>query len=194
MFRDESTKVMQKAHAQWGVTESSELGESSSSSPASTSPPSRSGSSVPEGSSPRPATSIATRGRKRSPEGQRRFIEICATPIDKAIQFYLEHYVIGLPDEPRAGQELQGIKWVHSRETRDIMAAVGFAGLSNLTGDKEMSTLAKQHYGLALHNMAFYVGNLAGADVELVMRAIVMMAMYEVSPTYLAAPRAASVE
>ncbi|KAK4156746.1 white-opaque regulator 1 [Chaetomidium leptoderma] len=180
MFRDESTKVMQKAHAQWGVAELSELGDSAASSPTSTPPSSTRGRSlVPETATPRPTT-LATRARK-SPEGKRLVREICATPIDKAIQFYVEHYVIGLPDEPRVGQELQGTRWVHSPETRDIMAAVGLAALSNLTGDKEMDILAKHHYGLALQNMASTVRNIAGVDIDLVLRAVVMMAMYEVT-------------
>jgi hypothetical protein len=118
--------------------------------------------------------------------------EICALPVEKAVQFYLEHCVIGFPDEPRHGQELQGMRWIHSRETRDIMAAVGFAGLSNLNGDKEMNLLAKHHYGLALRNMASSVQNMAGLDLELVIRAVVMMAMYEVRSTYLGARQARS--
>ncbi|KAK4031917.1 hypothetical protein C8A01DRAFT_20939 [Parachaetomium inaequale] len=126
-----------------------------------------------------PSTTVATKGR-RSSGGKRLAKEIIATPVDKAIQFYVEHYVLGLPDEPRAGHELRGIKWVHSRETRDIMAAVGMASLSNLTGDKEMNTLAKHHYGLALQNMASSVRNMASVDIDLVLRAVVMMAMYEV--------------
>lgn len=122
---------------------------------------------------------------RRSPEGKRLTKEICASPADKAIQFYIEHYVIGLPDEPRDGKELHEVKWVHSRETRDIMAAVGLASLSNLTGDKEANTLAKHHYGLALQTIASSVRNMAGLDLEVILRAVVMMAMYEVSPSAL---------
>lgn len=103
--------------------------------------------------------------------------------MDRAIQFYIEHYVIGLPDEPKVGQELQGRPWVHSAVTREIMAAVGLASLSNINGDKKFSTLSKQHYGRALHNisssiMARHVPEL---DLDVILRAVVMMAMYEVS-------------
>ncbi|AEO68844.1 uncharacterized protein THITE_2090350 [Thermothielavioides terrestris NRRL 8126] len=59
--------------------------------------------------------------RLKVPEPSRLIKEICASPVDKAVQFYIEHYVISLPDEPRDGQELREMKWVHSRETRDIM-------------------------------------------------------------------------
>lgn len=181
MFRDESTKVMQKAHAQWGVHES-ESGEASGSSPMSTASPTstRSRSSESEAPSPRPTT-LATRGRRKSPEERRLAREISPTPVDKAIQFYIQHYVIGLPDEARVGQELQGTRWIHARGTRDIMAAVGMAGLSNLNGDKQMSTLAKQHYGLALQNMSSSVRDMSGLDLDIVLRTVVMMAVYEVS-------------
>jgi hypothetical protein len=184
MFRDESTKVMQKAHAQWGVSEPSEGGESSSPSPTSAASPSSTKSrwSVSEVAAPRAAHLVPK--TRRSSEGKRLTKEICASPVDKGIQFYIEHCVIGLPDEPRHGQELHGLKWVHSRETRDSMAAVGLAGLSNLTGDKEANTLAKHHYGLALQNIASAVRNMAGLDLEVILRAVVMMAMYEVSSSY----------
>ncbi|KAK3295677.1 uncharacterized protein B0H64DRAFT_322315 [Chaetomium fimeti] len=122
----------------------------------------------------------SVRNVRKTAAGKRLIKEICATPVDKGIQFYIEHYIIGLPDEPRAGHELRGIKWVHSRATRDIIAAVGLAGLSNLTGDKEMNTLSKHHYGLALHNMASSVRDMGSIELDLIMRTVVMMAMYEV--------------
>ena len=182
MFRDESNKVMKKAHAQWGgASEVSEQGDWSGSSPTSMSPSSaRSRSSAPEAAVPPPSTTVITNSRKSSAE-KRLIKEICATPVDKGIQFYIEHYVIGLPDEPRAGHELQGIKWFHSRATRDIIAAVGMAGLSNLTGDKEMGALSRYHYGLALHNVASSVRGPESLELDLIMRIVVMMAMYEVS-------------
>jgi hypothetical protein len=184
MFRDESTKVMQKAHAQWGVSES-ELGEASGSSPTSTASPAstRSRSSMSEAPSPRPPTTLATatRARRKSPEERRLAREILPTPVDKAIQFYIEHYVIGLPDEAKAGQELQGLRWVHASGTRDIMAAVGMAGLSNLNGDRQLSMLAEQHYGLALQNITSSIRDMAALDLDIVLRSVVMMAMYEVS-------------
>lgn len=179
MFRDESTKVIQKAHAQWGVAEASGLGGPSGSSSPSTSP-STAGS--------RPSVSEAavlrlgylTGTDPRSFPGRSLPREICATVVEKAIQFYIEHYVIGLPDEPRVGQELQERRWVHARATRDAMAAVGLAGLSNLTGDKQMNTLARQHYGLALQNISSSVRDVATLDLDVVIRAVVMMAMFEV--------------
>ncbi|KAL2171112.1 hypothetical protein VTG60DRAFT_3803 [Thermothelomyces hinnuleus] len=179
MFRDESTKVMQKAHAQWGVSEASPGRDLPGSPPtsASSSTQNRSRSSAP-GSGASPLTTVATKSQK-TPAAKRFPKEIDGTPADKAIHFYIEHYVVGLPDEPRAIHELQGVRWVHSRETRDIMAAVGLAGMSNLSGDKELNTLAKHHYGLALQNMASYVRDLGNLDIDIVLRIVVMMAMYE---------------
>ncbi|KAH6636274.1 hypothetical protein F5144DRAFT_601032 [Chaetomium tenue] len=139
----------------------------------------RSRSSAPEAAVPPPSTTVTTNSRKTS-AGKRLVKEIYATPVEKGIQFYLEHYVIGLPDEPRAGHELQGVKWFHSRATRDIIAAVGLAGLSNLTGDKELSTLSRYHYGLALRNVSSSVRDPKSLELDLVMRTVVMMAMYEV--------------
>lgn len=177
MFRDESTKVMQKAQAQW----QSETWESSSSSPVSSSSPdsTRSQQPIPEPTVPPPAAVTASKSRRRT-AGRGLTLEIGPTAVDKAIRFYVERYVIGLPDEPRAGHELQGVKWVHSPRMRDIIAAVGMAGMSNITGDKEMSTLAKEHYGLALQQMAGAVRDVGSVELEIVMRTVVMMAMYEV--------------
>jgi hypothetical protein len=131
---------------------------------------------------------FTTRPRRKSPEERRLAREILPTPVDKAIQFYIEHYVIGLPDEARVGQELQGVRWLHAPSTREIMAAVGMAGLSNLTGDRQLSTRAKQHYGLALQNITSSIRDMAGLDLEVVLRAVVMMAMYEVSSLLGGAP------
>ncbi|KAK0722800.1 hypothetical protein B0T26DRAFT_234306 [Lasiosphaeria miniovina] len=179
MFRDESTKVIQKAHAQWGVAESPETGESSDLSPASASSSASSNGS---------RAWTLDRARHESlppPDGHIVFLanmhrEIDATKIDKAVQFYIERYVIGLPDEPKVGQELQGKKWAHTPEVRDIMAAVGLASMSNLTGNKELYILAREQYGLALRHMALSIRNSRGAlDLEVAMRMVVMLALFE---------------
>ncbi|KAL1843698.1 hypothetical protein VTJ49DRAFT_398 [Mycothermus thermophilus] len=184
MFRDESSKVMQKAHAQWGVSEPSELGEASGTSPTTTASPVpiRSRSSGPGGAaSPSSATLATKQRRRRSLEETQLPPEIKETPVDKAIRFYIERYIIGLPDEPRTAKDLQGIRWIHSREMRNIMAAVGLAAMSNLSGDKAMNTLAKQHYGQVLQNIASSMKNIAALDLEVVLRAVVIMAVYEVT-------------
>ncbi|KAK3368065.1 hypothetical protein B0H63DRAFT_403914 [Podospora didyma] len=169
MFRDESTKVIRKAHAQWGA---SEAGESSGSSPTSAS----TGASPASSQSSQSLTPPS--GSQSSPTSLHK--EIGGTKVDRAIQFYIEHYVIGLPDEPQVGQELRGKSWVHTPETRGIMAAVGLASLSNLTGDKEMQTLANQQYGVALRTIVNSLKNIQGLDLEVSLRAVVNLALFEV--------------
>ncbi|SPQ22890.1 09059da5-dc3a-4f03-84c2-eebc443a451a [Thermothielavioides terrestris] len=122
MFRDESSKVMQKAHWQWGVPDASEPGGPCGFSPAST-PASSTARSLSSSEAEAATTRIvapAARGLKAS-KPSRLIMEICASPVEKAVQVYIEHYVISLPDEPTDGQELLEMKWVHSHETRDIM-------------------------------------------------------------------------
>ncbi|KAK1828465.1 white-opaque regulator 1 [Podospora conica] len=178
MFRDESTKVIQKAHAQWGV-DSSDASEASGSSPTSTSP-SLGSSRSSRGSIAESVTTVSP----VSPEAGRLVglgmpKELNATSVDRAVQFYLEHFVIGLPDEAKIGQELRGEEWVFSPVTREIMAAVGFASLSNLSGDKDMMVLARQQYGSALKTTASSLANPHEIDLEVSVRAVVMMGMFE---------------
>ncbi|KAK4230778.1 hypothetical protein QBC38DRAFT_451807 [Podospora fimiseda] len=200
MFRDESSKVIKRAHAQWGLPAESEPGEPSRSSPTPSASSSSSASSPSSSSSPSSLSPVSahtahsshgfgspTEARplvkvERKPPVQNLIRDIPAAVVDKGIQFYLEHYVIGLPDEPRAGQELRGVQWVHAPATRNIMAAVGLAGLANLNGDKEMDTLAQQHYGMALQKMSTSIRgrDISGLDMEVILRAVVMMAMFEV--------------
>ncbi|KAK3940384.1 white-opaque regulator 1 [Diplogelasinospora grovesii] len=181
MFRDESTKVIQKAHAQWGMPEppSSEAGEPSHCWPTSASAPVFANYHS-------DSTARRPRFKPETPTDDYGLIlanvpkAIYATKVDQAIHFYLEHYVIGYPDEPRASEELHDKRWVHNRELQDIMAAIGLAGLSNLTGDKELYTMARQKYGLALQHTASSLQNLQGLDLEFAVRSVVMLAMFEV--------------
>ena len=180
MFRDESTKVIQKAHAQWGVQDSPDGSEASGSSPTSTSPTSSLG-----GRTRTSFTESVSSGSPVSPDGSRLTAtrvprEVHATLVDRAVQFYLEHYVIGLPDEAKAGKDLRQEPWVFSTVTRDSMAAVGLASQSNLTGDKELMALGRQQYGLALQGTAFGLRDIQGLDVGIYLRAIVMLGMFEI--------------
>ncbi|KAK5654099.1 hypothetical protein OQA88_7530 [Cercophora sp. LCS_1] len=179
MFRDESTKVIQKAHAQWGVLESSENGDASGSSPTSSSPSSQSSRSRASIASSASSTSpISPDGGRLVPARVPR--EVQATSVDRAVQFYLEHYVIGLPDEARTGQELHQERWVFSPTTRDVMAAVGFASQSNLTGNKELMALARQQYGIALRGTASSLHSANPQDLDISIRAVVMLGMFEI--------------
>lgn len=193
MFRDESSKVIKRAHAQWGVSD--EVGEASAS--ASASSPTSLSSSSPSSSTPSPVSARDRTFISESPRSVRPLAkvrresqlpkveipqEISGAVVDRAISFYIDHYVIGLPDEPTVGQELQGRGWVHSPLTREIMAAVGLAGLSNRMRDKDLNTLATKHYGQAIQSMSTFIRakNMKEVDLEVVLRAVVMMAMFEV--------------
>jgi len=106
--------------------------------------------------------------------------EIGSSQADQGIRFFLEHFILGHPDEPRAGPDLQGRIWIHRPEIQHTMAAVGLASLSNLRGDKEMFTLARQKYGLALQTTASSLQTMKELDLEASIRNVVMLALFEV--------------
>lgn len=183
MFRDESTKVIQKAHAQWGISDipdavDSPSSSSSSSSSSSLTPSPKSIVSSRSSFSERPRFKLSV-----SPDHSLTRIpkEIYATKDDQAIQFYVDHYVVGHPDEPAAAHELRMVDWIHAPEFRDMMAAVGLASMSNLTGDKVLDTMARQKYGLALQHTASSLANPQAMNLDLSLRTVIMLAVYEVS-------------
>lgn len=183
MFRDESSKVIQKAHAQWGISDLPEYVDSPSSSSSSSSssslstPSPKSAVSVRSSFSERPRFKLSA-----SPEHSLARIpkEVYATRDDQAIQFYVEHYVVGHPDEPTATHELRMVDWIHAPEFRDMMAAVGLASMSNLTGDKMLDTMARQKYGLALQHTASSLANPGAMNLDISLRTVIMLAIYEV--------------
>lgn len=180
MFRDESTKVIQKAHAQWGVAESLESGESSGASPISAASP----GSISVRS--RASISRASRSKSSTPPGDdsRTMVstpkEVYATRSDQAVRFFIEHYLVGHPDEPKASRELQGVGWIHAPQIQNIMAAVGFASISNLTGDKSLQVIAREKYGLALRQMVSSIQNLETIDLNVSLRTIIILSLFEV--------------
>jgi hypothetical protein len=100
--------------------------------------------------------------------------------MDRAVQYYLEHYVMGHPDEARVGHELRGESWVFSPTTREVMAAVGLASLSNLADDKSIYIMARQQYGKALRQMATSMQTPQNLDLGVHLRAVVMLGLFEV--------------
>ncbi|KAF9775785.1 hypothetical protein IL306_006096 [Fusarium sp. DS 682] len=235
MFRDESSKVIQKAHAQWGVGESSEgLSTQMSSSSLASSYSSNAStqlSSVSASSSlaslhsysgpfsitsshksakdgwPTPPASTASQ-QTSSPTPQSPASSLYHTsykaprvqpivirpprlspPIDtsleeQGIQFYINRYLIGHPDEPRSPGDLPHTGWLWDPAVQDVMAAVGLASLSNLRDDPNMMTIARQRYGMALRQTGRLVQTSSMPDFEVTMRSVVMLAMFEVcAPT-----------
>lgn len=62
------------------------------------------------------------------------------------------------------------------------MTAVGLAGLSNLKDDnrRDLMLLARERYGMALRQTGQLVQSRRGPSLEVTMRAIVTLAMFEV--------------
>lgn len=202
MFRDESNKVMQKAHAQWGVNDAPEPITPMVAS--STSPAPSSSSSSSSGSS----------AGAPSPMSNRRFSHTSSSPLpsqsssptvaaistsnniaplsdvypsispsleDQGVQFYINRYLLGHPDEPKTTDELAACGWLWSPELQDVRIAVGLAGLSNLKSDHDLMTTARHRYGIALRRTGQLIQQPDGLSLEAIMRAVVLLAMFEVS-------------
>lgn len=103
---------------------------------------------------------------------------------EKGIQFYVDRYILGYPQEPRTSEDIQDVPWMSTPGVADVMvadvmAAVGLSAMSNLTGDKELDIAARQKYGLVLRNTAKSIQNPAALGSLKAMRTIVLLAMFE---------------
>ena len=206
MFRDESSKVIQKAHAQWGL----EGRNSSPLQPPSTPPDAvetRSTSSVsgdgaqallPATSPVRRRQSSSYRDASRSDQSDPSSMTMTMTELvpasyygqvsktigpsleEQGIQFYVNRYLIGHPDEPRNSGDLDSSPWLWSPALQDVMTAVGLAGLSTVKNDGELMTLARQRYGTALRRTGQLIQKCQTPSLMLTMRAVVMLLMFEV--------------
>lgn len=177
MFRDESSKVIQKAHAQWGFGEGPEAsGSTPSPSPTSqTQTPSEENLPSPSASRTSSITSLTPYDPNvlRSP--------IITNPEEQGFQFYVNRYLVGHPDEPRTDNELMAYEWLWDPALRDISAAVGLASMSNLNGDKELMVDARRRYGDALNTAGQLIQSSSSTSIEVTSRLVVMLAMFEVS-------------
>ncbi|KAG7051607.1 C6 zinc finger domain-containing protein [Colletotrichum scovillei] len=216
MFRDESTKVIKKAHAQWGVTDGAENGAERASASTAPSPPASSPSYSRKGSPnstrsasrsgaanvPSPAPSSASfsaspsstyrsvgsssppalpavkeeHNRESSPPT----LQIGPTLEEQGVQFYVNRYLIGHPDEPKNGQDLNTEGWIWHPAVQDVMCAVGLAGLHNLTGNAKMMSTAREKYGSALRHTGKLIRPPHTPSIDVTMRAVVALAMFEV--------------
>ncbi|KAF9875651.1 hypothetical protein CkaCkLH20_07032 [Colletotrichum karsti] len=214
MFRDESTKVIKKAHAQWGVAEGSENGASRSSVSTAPSPPpssspaysrkstptstgaaSRNGKAIASPASSFALTSPSSSSRsagsaspialpviKQEPVRDTSPISIRVGPTleEQGLQFYVNRYLVGHPDEVKSAQDLAGEPWVWHPALQDVMTAVGLAGLYNLTGNVEMMATAREKYGSALRQTGKLIRPPHNPSIDVTMRAVVALAMFEV--------------
>ncbi|KAF4984386.1 hypothetical protein FZEAL_430 [Fusarium zealandicum] len=241
MFRDESSKVIQKAHAQWGVGDpgyeaassqpsSSSFASSASSSSSnfasagssgssgsSGSTSSSSNSSIAASSAPSSAVSFSASSKPYWPTSPTTFVSYQASPLtppspasfdsaassaspeqtitvlhpprlptpvdpsleDQGVQFYVNRYLIGHPDEPKNTGDLSSTEWLWDPAVQDVMTAVGLASLANLRGDPSLMTTARQRYGLALRQTGRLIQTSVAPDFDVTLRSVVMLAMFE---------------
>ncbi|KAI2638287.1 hypothetical protein GGS21DRAFT_465467 [Xylaria nigripes] len=184
MFRDESSKVIQKAHAQWGIPGS----------PSSTVDGDQGSPTSPK-SSPGFTTSIVVSSRQRQPLTpsstgpfiKQEYVEPKMPPkvepnLDqRGLKFYMERYLLNHPDSPRT-PELRGIYFGDEEAIRNVMIAVGLAGMSNLLGNKSMNMVARSKYVTALKQTGQLIASVSREYGTVVkpLRSIVTLALFEV--------------
>ncbi|KAK5627623.1 hypothetical protein RRF57_003338 [Xylaria bambusicola] len=176
IFRDESSKVIQKAHAQWGNLGSPSDGAESSS----------------HTGSPLESTTIAVLSRRLPYMSPNEAQEIVASKskiprrvepnIDqRGLEFYVERYLLNHPDSPRT-PELMDLYFGDGDAMRSVMIAVGLAGMSNSLGNKSISLVARSKYVTALKQTGQLLVT-ASRDQKSFMkplRSIVTLALFEV--------------
>ncbi|KAI0538489.1 hypothetical protein GGR58DRAFT_468002 [Xylaria digitata] len=170
MFRDESSKVIQKAHAQWGTDGSPESSFQSDNSPGPT-------NTVLSDHRLAYTPAVATREIVASKIPRR----VEPTLGQRGLKFYVERYLLNHPDSPRT-PELMELYFGNEDAMRNVMIAVGLAGMSNLLGDKSMSLVARSKYVTALKQTGQLIAS-ASRDYGTIvkpLRSIVTLALFEV--------------
>ncbi|KAH7313272.1 hypothetical protein B0I35DRAFT_268717 [Stachybotrys elegans] len=195
MFRDESSKVIQKAHAQWGVGEGPD-GSPIAPTPASSGSPAYSFESQSSPvSPPSPKTSQSAWPPAVSIKNHMASSATPATPVitastalcssiqptvdEQGIQFFFTKYVLGHPDEPRTFEDLRLMNWYSAPGLQDIMAAVGLSGLANLGDRRDLVVAARHHYGKALRQAGQDIRGQAQPSLDVTVRSVVSLALFE---------------
>ncbi|KAI1412931.1 hypothetical protein F5Y13DRAFT_162107 [Hypoxylon sp. FL1857] len=179
MFRDESSKVIQKAHAQWGSS-SSPTEASGSSASASTSSSAaawarESSGSASTSESPPAATPLPPRGlvSTRIPK------KVDLNMDQQGIQFYINRYLMNHPDSPKTRDQV-ATYFLNADAAQNVMIAVGLAGLSNLQGNKSMNLLARTKYVAALKQTGQLIASNDPAGLVARLRSVITLALFEV--------------
>lgn len=106
------------------------------------------------------------------------------TPIeDRGVQFYVNRYLIGHPDEIPDQQDLHSAanKWIWHPDLQDIISAVGMAAMANLSADGDMMNFARQKYGRALGRTARIILQKAPTEEDYVpTRSVILLTLFEV--------------
>ncbi|KAI1374675.1 hypothetical protein F4677DRAFT_164020 [Hypoxylon crocopeplum] len=172
MFRDESSKVIQKAHAQWGSSGSP--GEASTS--ASTSASSWTAESPVDASSS-PISSAPLPPRDLAPARIPKKVDLNME--QQGMHFYIDRYLMNHPDSPRTHDQVAAY-FMGADTAQNVMVAVGLAGMSNLLGNKSMNLLARSKYVAALKQTGQLIARNDPAGLIARVRSVVTLALFEV--------------
>ncbi|KAK8111550.1 uncharacterized protein PG998_008007 [Apiospora kogelbergensis] len=188
MFRDETSKVVQKSHASWGTTSPDQANPPSSATSAansyspwsSSSPSSTTSSDTTSPLSRRSSTAVAT---IRNPPFVMPGICMNVEPTieQKGYRFFLDRYLLGQPDAPENSEQLAAYA-SGPDALQNVMVAVGLAGLSNTKGDRAMNVLSRQKYTDALRQTSQLIAakpSQPGAAMFPV-RAVITLALFEI--------------
>ncbi|KAH7041299.1 uncharacterized protein B0I36DRAFT_233969 [Microdochium trichocladiopsis] len=180
MFRDESSKVIQKAHAQWGGPHSatSPTSSSSSSSSDSSSPP-----PILENESPiRGTTSTSSLVARHDVRPMSIDLSVGPNLDERGLQFYITRYLMNHPDAP-IGPDGTVIYVPQHDALQNVQIAVGLAGLGNMRSDSQLTMLSRQRYIMSLRETGALIASTPRTEVQTIgsaIRSIVTMALYEV--------------
>ncbi|KAK6952989.1 hypothetical protein Daesc_005286 [Daldinia eschscholtzii] len=173
MFRDESSKVIQKAHAQWGSsgspTEPSGSFASTSASAWKDESSSSSSGSPPESSSVSPPDLAPAKIPKK----------VDLNMDQQGLQFYINRYLMNHPDSPRTSEQVAEY-FSRADVAQNVMIAVGLAGLSNLLGNKNMNLVARSKYVASLKQTGQLIASNDPAGLVARLRSVVTLALFEV--------------
>ncbi|KFA75226.1 hypothetical protein S40288_00178 [Stachybotrys chartarum IBT 40288] len=186
MFRDESSKVIQKAHAQWGVGDgpdellmTQETASTSSSLSSLGSHTSPSTSLSPSSPPNHQAGLVAVSNSATVLPDTGHLFSMQPSMGEQGIKFFFTQYVLGHPDEPRTLEELRSTTTFSAPGLQDIMAAVGLASLGNLHDRPDLMVAARRHYGSALRLTRQAVLNDRAPSLDVTVRSIVTLAIFE---------------
>lgn len=105
---------------------------------------------------------------------------LAPTPSETGVAFYVEHYLLGYPDEVRESAALNDTEWFGHPAAQATMAALGLSALGNLSNDKRLQHLSKSQYGEALVRTKEILQN-PEKYLEAAIRSTVMLALFQVS-------------
>lgn len=140
------------------------------------SPHARGRSSSPLAATSSPAT-IRSQGEVWNPS--KLPAAIPTDPAELGLSFYVDHYIIGYPDEVRKAEDLSSQIWFQSSSSQATMAALGLAGLGNLHDDKQLQHLSRIKYGEAL-SLANEALHNPLQNLEAAIKTTVMLALFQV--------------